>query len=188
MAKKEDGLMLWGAVVREIEMKAPAAEIFSYLAETGTLVSRVPLADRIVLSPDGQRGQVFFTVRGLGKTLKVTLSVASDAATDQARGLVKISPAATMLVEPEAETLVGRYTAWLRVLPTRENLTRVLCKIEIGVDLSPLKWVHLVPRPLLAGPVHLIFQQRMEGIFDQHLQGLQRYFPKWQALSLNKAK
>lgn len=177
--RRDNRPVLWGEVVRKIEMAAPAEEVFDYLTDTGTLVSQVPLADRILVSPDRKRGQVFITVGGLGKVIQVSMAVATDSATDKEKGLIKIGPDPTMLEKPQAGTVIGRYSATLRVVPDGSQQSHVLCKIEIGTDLSPLKWVQLVPRAILNGPVQMIYQQRMEVIFDGHLQRLKAFFPRW---------
>jgi hypothetical protein len=180
--------VLWGEVVRKIEMAAPAGEVFDFLADTGALISQVPMADRILVSPDRKRGQVFLTVRGLGKVIQISMAVAADSATDKETGLVKIGPDPVMLEKPGAGTVIGRYSAVLRIVPEGVRRSRVLCKIEIGTDLSPLKWVQLVPKAILNGPVQMLYQQRMEAIFDEHLQRLQAFFPRWRENKLDLVK
>lgn len=171
--------VLWGEVVRKIEMAAPAGEIFDYLADTGALISQVPMADRILISSDRKRGQVFISVQGLSKVIQISMAVEADSATDREKGLIKISPDPLMLEKPAAGTVIGHYSAVLRIVPDGVRHSRVLCKIEIGTDLSPLKWVQMVPRAILNGPVQMIYQQRMETIFDSHLQRLKAFFPHW---------
>jgi len=185
---RDNRLVLWGEVIRKIEMAAPAGEVFDYLADVGTLISQVPMADRILVSPDRKRGQVFITVRGLGKVIQVSMAVEADSATNKEKGVVRIGPDPVMLEKPAAGMVIGRYSAVLKVVPEGVQRSQVLCKIDIGTDLSPLKWVQLVPKALLNGPVQMIYQQRMETIFDGHLQQLKAFFPHWREHKLDLVK
>jgi hypothetical protein len=173
-------MILQSKMQNETALTAPVQTVFRYLAEIRTLVSQVPMAEKILIAPDGQSGQVFFKMCGLGKTLKVTLGIDLDPDTDQTTGLIKVKPSETLLAQPDHDTLIGHFRAVLKVAPHHhEDSTQILTQIHTSVDLSPLNWTHFIPKRVINGPVLCLFQQYMETIFGEHSRRLITYFPQW---------
>ncbi len=181
---KDSGYTVTGQVRREIEIAASVGQLYDYLSDVGTFVKNVPGADRVVTSPDRQRGQVFLTVGGLGKIMSVTLAVELDPASSREAGLIHIHTADERLVQPRSGTLVGKYVVQLKISPLEASgetaLSRLSAKLQIGVDLSPMTWTRLMPKAFWFGAAQAIFQQQMSHIFDGHLANLKRNLPQEQ--------
>ena len=137
-----------GTVKRAVTINALPDAVYDYLADTETLLTKVPYVERIQLRRKTGKARAFFRMMVLGYDLTALFD--AEPTYDPQTRVIRLAPPATPFGVVAFDMMHGFFRCAKKFVPTQDNprASRVTAAISLALDVSSNDLLSYFPRPL----------------------------------------